>query len=374
MSHDGSDCKDDWNSGSQSPNCHTDGDSGADFYDAGRGGMAWRNETWSIPTADLEQIYKTMNLPDESSTKIAMCTLTMYIGSVLEGHFASMLTFHYDVHAAFLTEELDLWYHGGLEDMGTNVAWKWQQLTKIFSKPSEKNETSNSTFKNPGCSVFGTGFLRNKAMFYADLLGVKIEEIEGGHHHFSFDKEIIATNMRRTANELFNDLGLQPYSPTKQSVPVESVVGKSMQADKVLNSTKQLSYFGKSIAVGDFDGDGKKDEVFIGAPGYSLKGKGQLGAVYLTKIGASADEYDSADPYLLGVENYGRFGYSLAVLDINHDGVDDLVVSSPSEGPGGSTDIGDYYAKSYHGRIYVYLGLKGFGIKKHASPDFSIRA
>ncbi len=41
MSHDGSDCKDDWDSGSQNPNCHSDGDTGADFYIAGRGGMAW---------------------------------------------------------------------------------------------------------------------------------------------------------------------------------------------------------------------------------------------------------------------------------------------------------------------------------------------
>jgi hypothetical protein len=29
--------------------------------------MAWHNETWSVPTDDLEKIYKTMNLNDESS-------------------------------------------------------------------------------------------------------------------------------------------------------------------------------------------------------------------------------------------------------------------------------------------------------------------
>lgn len=236
--------------------------------------MAWRNETWSIPTSDLEQIYKTMNLPDESSEKIALCTLTMYIGSILEGHFSSMLTFHYDVHAAFLTEELDLWYHGGLEDMGTNVAWKWQQLTKMFSKPSEVNETSNATYKNPGCTVFGSGFLRNKAKIYGDLLGVKVEILEGGHHQFSFDKEVLAKNLRRTANELFNDMGLQPFAPTKQNVPAMDMSLTMVEASQVLNSTKQLNYFGKSIAVGDFDGNGEKDEVFIGAPGYSLKGKG----------------------------------------------------------------------------------------------------
>ena len=166
MSHDGSDCKDDWNSGSQSPNCHSDGDTGADFYLGGRGGMAWHNEVWTIPTNDLEAIYKTMNLPNESAQKIAECSLVMYAGSILEHHLANMITFHYDTHAAFLTEELDLWYHGGLEDMGTSVAWKWDQLAKMFSRPSS-NGTSNATKgEGPSCSVFGSGFLKRKMGFY----------------------------------------------------------------------------------------------------------------------------------------------------------------------------------------------------------------
>jgi hypothetical protein len=153
MSHDGSDCQDIWNSGS-SPTCHTLGDVGGDFYNTGRGGMAWHNETWTIPTDDLELIYKSMNLPNETSQKIFECTLTMYLGSILQRHFAALITFHYDNHASFLTEELDLWYHGGLEDMGTNVAWKWEQLTEMFKSANETASNSKNG-KGPSCSVFG---------------------------------------------------------------------------------------------------------------------------------------------------------------------------------------------------------------------------
>jgi hypothetical protein len=43
--------------------------------------------------------------------------------------------------------------------------------------------------------------------------------------------------------------------------------------ERNINSSYELSYFGKSMAVGDFDGDGT-EEVFVGAPGYSLTGFG----------------------------------------------------------------------------------------------------
>jgi hypothetical protein len=141
-----------------------------------------------------------------------------------------------------------------------------------------------------------------------------------------------------------------------------------------VNSTAKLSYFGKSIAVGDFDGDGNK-EAFVGAPGYSLQGFGQLGAVYFQSLDVSQPhpEIDSSKPHLTGQEQYTRFGFSLAALDLNNDGADDLVVSAPAFGLGGVTDIGDYYAKAYYGRLYVYLATKGLGIQKGSQPDFEVR-
>jgi hypothetical protein len=119
MSHDGSDCLDDWASGKQNPNCHSDGDIGADFWIGGRGGANYFNTSWTVPTKDLSAIYREMmNITDQSSSQIYFCTTEMYIGAILERHFANLITFYFDHHTAFLTEDLDLWYHGGLEDMG----------------------------------------------------------------------------------------------------------------------------------------------------------------------------------------------------------------------------------------------------------------
>lgn len=74
----------------------------------------------------------------------------------------------------------------------------------------------------------------------------------------------------------------------------------------------------------------------------------------------------------MGPAPYSRFGYSMVAMDINHDGIDDLIVSAPAFGKGGATDIGDYYPKDYNGRLYAYLGQKGVGLPN--KPSFEIHA
>lgn len=76
---------------------------------------------WKVPTEHLSKIYSNMGYPNETAEKIKECTTVMYIGSFLEKNFADMITFYFENHTAFLTEELDLWYHGGLSDIANNV-------------------------------------------------------------------------------------------------------------------------------------------------------------------------------------------------------------------------------------------------------------
>ncbi|KAJ3085128.1 integrin subunit alpha 8 [Quaeritorhiza haematococci] len=168
--------------------------------------------------------------------------------------------------------------------------------------------------------------------------------------------------------------------------------------------------FGKSMVTGDFDGDGVQD-LAIGAPYYSptamMKGmnkEGQgsagtscpphVGAVFVLLGGKKWEDVDAllgrddgfwggksggvldieqiADVILLGEcdESGGegrrqsdkpgqdgggspsggmgsRFGWSLTTVDLNRDGIDDLVVSAPSFGAGNLW---------YDGRVYLYYG------------------
>jgi hypothetical protein len=66
-----------------------------------------------------------MGYVNETASKIEDCMSMMYIGNVLERHFSNAITFYFANHTSYLTEEVDLWYHGGLSDMADNVQWKW---------------------------------------------------------------------------------------------------------------------------------------------------------------------------------------------------------------------------------------------------------
>ena len=84
----------------------------------------------------------------------------------------------------------------------------------------------------------------------------------------------------------------------------------------------------------------------------------------------------TSDPYLTIPDLKScRFGYSLAALDINNDGVDDLIVSAPGRDMKDQLglEFNEFIHKTYNGRVFIYLSKPGIGIKKGALPDFEIK-
>ena len=103
--------------------------------------------------------------------------------------------------------------------------------------------------------------------------------------------------------------------------------------------------FGEAVAVGDVDGDGKGD-VAVGAPGETVSGVTNHGRAYVFS-GASGDLL-----FTLGnasMPQNTQFGISLAIGDINDDGLGDIAVGGALETVGGIEQ----------GRVRVFSGLNG---------------
>ncbi|PKU29469.1 phosphatidylinositol-glycan-specific phospholipase d [Limosa lapponica baueri] len=109
--------------------------------------------------------------------------------------------------------------------------------------------------------------------------------------------------------------------------------------DVVSQFELDFSYLASNWAMisADLNQDGYEDLV-VGAPGYSMMGRVQIGRVYVVygnQSGLPPEDMDldgKADQVLQGHQPSGRFGSALAVLDFNEDGVPDLAIGAPSVG------------------------------------------
>ncbi|MBI2634180.1 FG-GAP repeat protein [Candidatus Peregrinibacteria bacterium] len=103
--------------------------------------------------------------------------------------------------------------------------------------------------------------------------------------------------------------------------------------DAIINDANDEAIPGASVILSDINGD-KKDEVIVGAPGINTLVSDAPGDVYI--VYGDVIGYDKIfsiskkDVHSLihGENADDWFGYSAAVMDFNHDGVQDIVVGS----------------------------------------------
>lgn len=105
-------------------------------------------------------------------------------------------------------------------------------------------------------------------------------------------------------------------------------------------------YFGRALAVGDFDGDGYFD-LAVGVPHEGVGSVARAGAVNViygsaSGLNVAGNQYwNQNEPGMAGgAEPSDHFGYALAAGDFNGDGYDDLAIGIPDEDIGTVVDAG----------------------------------
>ncbi|KAK0052127.1 phosphatidylinositol-glycan-specific phospholipase D [Biomphalaria pfeifferi] len=134
----------------------------------------------------------------------------------------------------------------------------------------------------------------------------------------------------------------------------------------VLTGQQQFQMLGSQMAIGGLL-DSTTGTLVIAASGQDVKGSSghdlldidQAGAVYIYKL----TDLKNPITVLSGDRKFGRFGATIKVLDVNSDGIDDLIVGAPLR----TEDITEEITGAQQGRVYVYLGGANFPLSNTTS-------
>ncbi|NLH51084.1 MAG: hypothetical protein GX444_21110 [Myxococcales bacterium] len=299
---------------------------------------------WYVPTADLAQVYQNLGYDRVTPEILETAMNLMYLGSLALRALAASTADLFALLTVFEPEQYQDFFAGGLDDMGNQTAWRWIGLIDRLQNGA------GDSLALPALSPAEDGRSLRRWMVIGRAMQARGE---------------IALRAEHTARGVIFHGALNP-APQKNDAVLREVEGMDRTLTFVADTP--YGYLGSSLAVGDFNQDGR-DDLAMGSPGDGGPGEPQIGRVRVIYSGVSIDGHEirdlsasPADIELTGTILAGRFGWSLAVVDLNRDGRDDLAVSAPSTG---ADDL------SYHGAVAVYFGT-GKGLA--AEPDLIIES
>jgi len=313
---------------------------GAEGYIAYRDARIINLPAWNIPKEDIYHVYNKLNI-SINKLSMAVCLFAMKVETrALKYIGRELFEYMYQKKTSFIEEELDLWFSGGFHDTAINTVWKWMWMVDYLENKTTINVPINVQYLKKK-----TNFLTELKKVFKNLPKQVIAYIK---FKLSAIKESVSEPPEEeNATAIQKSKTVKPYHSTPGSVESE--------------------YFGFSLTAGDFKKSGEKQFLASG-PLYSEENAIELGAIY--DIGKEL-EGAPLKPFLKGENKNGRFGFATTVADLNHDGIDDLIVSAPTYGKGGPSKLEDRYPRTNEGRVYVYFGKKDIGLSE--KPDLTLK-
>jgi glycosylphosphatidylinositol phospholipase D len=365
---------------------HFEADVGAEFAMASSTSIAWLVPTWFVPTMDIVECYQSTGMDQVTEAVVEDGMILMYVATQLVSNPSiwRLLDPVEEFVSPFVQENLFDYFIGGIDDSAQWTSACWPNVVGWLENgvgSSDEDQicaveppTSEGKLKRDFSKHAPRGIVHKLMQMprFKEILEIVSKSIQV---HRSESDRGVYFSLNTPVDSILKGL-LDPVSTLKEGQKGVSGASACLQVGEP-SSTPTASNFlrisveglyanlGEAIVQGDFNGDGQM-EVAVGAPGFTPQlGLEQSGAVFVLNIpkdisGQSSIVIDPSHPGLGTLQSFsraGRFGSSLATVDLNRDGIDDLVVSEPRY----SVD-----SLSYRGRVYVYYGTR-FGLSKNAS-------
>ncbi|ELU17925.1 hypothetical protein CAPTEDRAFT_196848 [Capitella teleta] len=324
---------------------HSDGDFGGDVVNLFALDTEYigRLDKWYVPTQDLlgiyEELYGRADMMREDV--IQNCTFLLFLGRLGENlGIVDLLYPQYAEASPFLIDQLQSYYLGGMDDMAT---WSSHVIGHTVTMLDHGTDVCELP-ENPlyiECNQIRDNRLRSKrSVHQLKNPGIDEEFLLKTSSLIDEDEVIVTRSARGVYFEPTESLKRKIMQSIKSAPKVD--VDDAVLPDFSYSSSGEYSRFGEAVITGDVNNDGL-DDLIIGAPDY-----GESGSVDgFPSVNSSIDEV--ADKKLIGIQENGRFGTALAIVDLNADGVNDLAISAPTIGSG---------SLQYHGVVYIFYGTQ----------------
>lgn len=348
---------------------HSVGDFGGDVLSNYEFPIDYLNltEGWYVPTEDLYNIYQEYyngSFPMPKATLLE-CGSFMIVGRLAEILGARELFPEIAYKSPYLVDQFEKYFIGGVDDMAGWIDRIWQQTITMFEQgPSDCSIPKSTLFLDcqgtpPDTSPSNRYPLKN-GYYYQRPQGVSSDDIIVE----KYLRGVRVKPSQRVLNRIKEKQELKKESEMYSKKKLVNDNGPIREPDHVLYVKNAYAKLGEAYATGDLNFDGKPDLVLT-APGYGSSGSPQEGRVYIVYGGddgittEDSVDLDSLLPNQVQiVKGWGtaqaRLGMSVAVVDVNLDGADDLAVGGPSFVMTFSDD--DATPLDYQGYVMIYFG------------------